>query len=95
MRKFQSIIFALALICGANLWANSSANSSDSTKGANQADSQIKAFAMMPPLTVLLEILYPQGMIGLNREFMPQNVANCLSSVCKRAKSRFLRKSSH
>lgn len=36
----------------------------------------------MPPLTVLLEILYPQGMIGLNyepypedREFMPQNVA--------------------
>lgn len=65
-----------------NLWTNSSANSSDSTKGANQADSQIKAFAMMPPLTVLLEILYPQGMIGLNyepypedKEFMPQNVA--------------------
>lgn len=37
----------------------------------------------MPPLTALLEILYPQGMIGLNYkpypediEFLPENVAN-------------------
>lgn len=49
----------------------------------DKADSTIKAFAMMPPLTVLLEILYPQGMIGLNyqpypedKEFMPENIAN-------------------
>lgn len=48
----------------------------------NAKNPQIKAFAMMPPLTVLLEILYPQGMIGLNykpypedAEFMPKNVA--------------------
>lgn len=45
-------------------------------------DSNIKAFAMVPPLTVLLEILHPQGMIGLNYkpypediDFMPENVA--------------------
>lgn len=43
----------------------------------------IKVFATVPPLTALLEILYPQGMIGLNYkpypediEFLPENVAN-------------------
>ena len=78
MKTLSKIILCFALIFGVNLLANSS----DSIKSANQADSQIKAFAMMPPLTVLLEILYPQGMIGLNyepypedKEFMPQNVA--------------------
>lgn len=78
MKMIQKIILCFALIFGTNLWSKSS----DSTKSANQTDSQIKAFAMIPPLTVLLEILYPQGMIGLNyepypedREFMPQNVA--------------------
>lgn len=88
MRKLKSIIFALvfgAII--ANLWANQSANPNTTNLNANQSanqttDSQITAFAMMPPLTVLLEILYPHGMIGLNyapypedKEFMPQNVA--------------------
>ena len=79
MKTLHKIILCLALILGANLsnlWANPNANQS--------TDSSVnpKAFAMMPPLTVLLEILYPQGMIGLNykpypedTEFMPQNVA--------------------
>ena len=92
MKTLRKIILCLALIFGANLanlWANPNANPNDSTKSANpnanqSADSSanLKAFAMMPPLTVLLEILYPQGMIGLNykpypedMEFMPPNVA--------------------
>lgn len=74
----------LILLCVAVILStisqNLGANQGDS---ANQkADSQITAFAMMPPLTALLEILYPQGMIGLNyapypedKEFMPENVA--------------------
>ena len=58
-----------------NLELNSSQNSAQK--------SIIKVFATVPPLTALLEILYPQGMIGLNYkpypediEFLPQNVAN-------------------
>lgn len=42
-----------------------------------------KVFAMSPPTTALLEILYPQGMIGLNYKpypedkiFMPEGVAD-------------------
>ena len=58
-----------------NLELNSSQNSAQKPI--------IKVFATVPPLTALLEILYPQGMIGLNYkpypediEFLPQNVAN-------------------
>ncbi len=43
----------------------------------------IKAFGMNPPLTVLLEILNPEGMVGLNYKpypedivFMPPNIAD-------------------
>lgn len=58
-----------------NLEPNSSQNSAQKPT--------IKVFATVPPLTALLEILYPQGMIGLNYkpypediEFLPENVAN-------------------
>lgn len=60
-----------------NLELNSSQNSAQKPT--------IKVFATVPPLTALLEILYPQGMIGLNYkpypediEFLPENVANLL-----------------
>lgn len=72
-----------------NLNANSSTNSQEMTNlelNSSQNSAQkpiIKVFATVPPLTALLEILYPQGMIGLNYkpypediEFLPQNVAN-------------------
>lgn len=73
MRTFKSIIFVIVFCASiTNLVANQNATNKD----------KLTAFAMMPPLTVLLEILYPQGMIGLNyepysedKEFMPQNVA--------------------
>lgn len=68
---------------------NSSANSQEMPNlelNSSQNSAQkpiIKVFATVPPLTALLEILYPQGMIGLNYkpypediEFLPQNVAN-------------------
>ncbi len=68
---------------------NSSTNSQEMTNlelNSSQNSAQkpiIKVFATVPPLTALLEILYPQGMIGLNYksypediEFLPQNVAN-------------------
>lgn len=58
-----------------NLELNSSQNSAQKPT--------IKVFATVPPLTALLEILYPQGMIGLNYkpypediEFLPENVVN-------------------
>ncbi len=80
MRKLKSIIFALIFSANiANLGANPNANQNATNPSA---DSKITAFAMMPPLTALLEIIYPQGMIGLNyapypedKEFMPENVA--------------------
>lgn len=68
---------------------NSSTNSQEMTNlelNSSQNLAQkpiIKVFATVPPLTALLEILYPQGMIGLNYkpypediEFLPENVAN-------------------
>ena len=79
--------------CNENLSANSNANSSTNSQempnlelNSSQNLTQkpiIKVFATVPPLTALLEILYPQGMIGLNYkpypediEFLPENVAN-------------------
>ncbi len=72
-----------------NLNANSSINSQEMPNlelNSSQNSAQkpiIKVFATVPPLTALLEILYPQGMIGLNYkpypediEFLPENVAN-------------------
>lgn len=71
--------------------ANSSTNSQEMPNlelNSSQNSAQkpiIKVFATVPPLTALLEILYPQGMIGLNYkpypediEFLPENVANLL-----------------
>lgn len=68
---------------------NSSVNSQETPNlelNSSQNSAQkpiIKVFATVPPLTALLEILYPQGMIGLNYkpypediEFLPENVAN-------------------
>ena len=81
----------------ANLNSNSSINSNSNVNSSSQKmpnlelnSSQnsaqkpiIKVFATVPPLTALLGILYPQGMIGLNYkpypediEFLPENVAN-------------------
>ena len=76
-----------------NSHTNSNANSSTNSQemlnlelNSSQNSAQkpiIKVFATVPPLTALLEILYPQGMIGLNYkpypediEFLPENVAN-------------------
>ena len=78
-----------------NLSVNSTANLNSSTNSqempnlelnSSQNSAQkptIKVFATVPPLTALLEILYPQGMIGFNYkpypediEFLPENVAN-------------------
>ena len=78
-----------------NLSANSNANLNSSTNSQKMPNLElnssqnsarkpiIKVFATVPPLTALLEILYPQGMIGLNYkpypediEFLPENVAN-------------------
>ena len=89
-----ALVFGVNLgILGANQNANQSTDlshtrSADLSKSANlqitdsKHSTNITAFAMMPPLTVLLEILYPQGMIGLNyepypedKDFMPQKVA--------------------
>lgn len=80
------ILLCLTLFLSA-IPQNLGANQGDFTnQNADSSDSKItafaKAFAMSPPLTALLEILYPQGIIGLNyapypedKEFMPQNVA--------------------
>ena len=72
-----------------NLNLNSSTNSQEMPNlelNSSQNSAQkpiIKVFATVPPLTALLGILYPQGMIGLNYtpypediEFLPENVAN-------------------
>ena len=66
-----------------NLGENSQNSAINSNANSNsQQKPIIKAFATMPPLTALLEILYPQGMIGLNYKpypedtpFLPQGVA--------------------
>lgn len=49
----------------------------------NDSKSVVRAFGMHPPLTVLLEILNPEGLIGLNykpypedRDYMPPNIAD-------------------
>lgn len=78
MKKPQRLIAYFMLFFCVNLGiANDTSH-----KATQNTNSHIKAFAMTPPLTVLLEILYPQGMIGLNYkpypedvEFMPENVA--------------------
>lgn len=58
-------------------------NSTTNSGSANAAQGVKRVFATVPPLTALLEILYPQSMIGLNYkpypediEFLPENVAN-------------------
>lgn len=80
------ILLCLTLFLSA-ISQNLGANQGDFTnQNADSSDSKTtafaKVFAMSPPLTALLEILYPQGIIGLNyapypedKEFMPENVA--------------------
>lgn len=58
-------------------------NQKEQENNITSENSQQRVFATMPALTALLELLYPQGMIGLNyqpypedKEFMPQEVAN-------------------
>ena len=90
MKKFLSFVFTSLLFAGALLSFNACSsepkNESNATNSNANSNSQqkpiIKAFATMPPLTALLEILYPQGMIGLNYKpypedtpFLPQGVA--------------------
>ena len=66
-----------------NLNENSQNSAINSNANSNSQQKPIvKAFATMPPLTALLEILYPQGIIGLNYKpypedtpFLPQGVA--------------------
>lgn len=85
----SSTNFNASVNSNANSTLNSSTNSQEMTNlelNSSQNSAQkpiIKVFATVPPLTALLEILYPQGMIGLNYkpypediEFLPQNVAN-------------------
>lgn len=85
--------------CNENLSANSNSNTNSNANSSTSSQEMpnlelnssqnsarkpiIKVFATVPPLTALLEILYPQGMIGLNYkpypediEFLPENVAN-------------------
>lgn len=81
MKNLKQLILCLTLVFSVNIGILS-ATQNKSTSVSQNKNSQITAFAMMPPLTALLEILYPQGMIGLNyqpypedKEFMPENVA--------------------
>lgn len=50
---------------------------------SKDSEKTLRVFAMSPPLSALLEIMYPQGMIALNYkpypediEFMPKGIAN-------------------
>ena len=59
----------------------SATHAAHGTSEAESAKSVVRAFGMHPPLTVLLEILNPEGMIGLNykpypedKDFMPPNI---------------------
>lgn len=81
MKNLKQLILCLTLVFSVNMGILS-ATQNKSTSVSQNKNSQITAFAMMPPLTALLEIIYPQGMIGLNyqpypedKEFMPENVA--------------------
>ncbi|MCH5314075.1 MAG: ABC transporter substrate-binding protein [Helicobacter sp.] len=58
-----------------------STDSQDEPKAQNQCS--LKVFGAAPPISVLLELLYPEGMIGLNYKpypedvsFMPEGVAD-------------------
>lgn len=69
-RLFFIIVAFLFVACSSEL------------KQENNATNK-RVFATMPALTALLEVLYPQGIIGLNYKpypedikFMPENVAN-------------------
>lgn len=65
-----------------NLSSNSSVNSTQNLALNSQNSKILRVFATHPQNTALLEIVYPQGMIGLNykpypedKDFMPENVA--------------------
>ena len=87
MKKILYFASALMLAMGILLNFNACLSEQKADDNATNANSQqkpvIRAFGNVPTLTALLEILYPQGIIGLNYKpypedtpFMPENVAN-------------------
>lgn len=75
MRNILFIIISFLLIACFNQKGQENNESSE--------NSHQRVFATMPALTALLELLYPQGMIGLNykpypedKEFMPTEASN-------------------
>ncbi len=88
MRALYIVLIALILIaCGDKSDEGAKAagqpQAVDSIESTQSAQEQvIRAFGMNPPLSVLLEILNPQGMVGLNYKpyeediaFMPPNIS--------------------
>lgn len=83
----KKILMALLMACGISFIACSDNAPKQETNILSEEDKQtesavVRAFGMNPPLTVLLEILNPEGMIGLNYKpypedlvFMPPNIA--------------------
>lgn len=76
MKKFLCVLFACLFFACSN--EKEAPNPNIQTK-----QDALRVFGVNPRLSVLLELLYPQGMIGLNYkpypediEFMPENVAN-------------------
>lgn len=84
MKKILAFAFTFLLLACSNETKQESNTTNQSINNqAAQEQAVKKVFATVPPLTALLEILYPQGMIGLNYkpypediEFLPENVAN-------------------
>lgn len=80
IKKFFYFVLVLGLLgCGENKQENNASKADNSA----QKQKTLRVFGTNPRLTLLLELLYPQGMIGLNYkpypediEFMPENVAN-------------------
>lgn len=82
----KKILMAVLMTCGISFIACSDNAPKQETNISSEEDKQtesavVRAFGMNPPLTVLLEILNPEGMIGLNyqpypedRDFMPPNI---------------------
>ena len=68
--------FALLFIaCGeSENSANSSSNSAQNSANLGQNSKVIRAFGVNPRLTVMLEILNPQGVIGLNYKPYPEDL---------------------
>ena len=81
MRALYIVLIALILIaCGDKSDEGAKAagqpQAVDSIESTQSAQEQvIRAFGMNPPLSVLLEILNPQGMVGLNYKPYEEDIA--------------------